>query len=164
MEYTFHIEQLELANDFEFYILNYCGIDYKRKVSEYFYEFTIEGTISKIDNVIAELEKLKNRKNYYVSITSELIRDVTLEFVREKNRLKKEGWYNMIVCSNNWKQFTKKDFHTFAVRPPKKKYRITDKPDKRGFYHLFDYTKSKQNKIKSVNREKLVLHAKLHLD
>ena len=164
MEYTFHIEQLELANDFEFYILNYCGIEYKREVSEYFYEFTIEGTASKIDNVIAELEKLKNRKNYYVSITSELIRDITLEFVREKNRLKKEGWYNMIVCTNNWEQFTKKDFHTFAVRAPKKKYHITDKPDKRGFYQLFDYTKSRCIKKKSVDRNKLVEYANLNLD
>ena len=167
MEHTFYIESLDLANDFEFYILNYESINYKREVSNYFYEFTIYSSTTIIKKIIEKLDILKSNNNYYKPTTTKIIRNVALEFIREKHRIKACKWgnyYSMEVITLNWNDKPKKEFKTIGVKSPKKKYHISEKPDKRGFYQLFDYTKSRAIKKKSVDRNKLVLYAKLHLD
>jgi len=167
MEHTFYIESLDLANDFEFYILNYQSINYKRQVSNYFYEFTINESSNIIDKINKNLYDLKSRNNYYLPTTLNIIRNVTLEFIREKRRIESCSWgnyYSMRVITDNWDDKVKKEFKTIGVKPSKKKYHITDKPNKNGYYQLFDYTKSRAIKKKSTDRNKLVLYAKLHLD
>lgn len=167
MEYTFYIESLDLANDFELYILNYQDINYKREVSNYFYEFIINESSDRISKINKCLYDLKGRNNYYKPIDTKTIRNVTLEFIREKRRIEACSWgnyYSMKVITENWDDKPKKEFKTIGVRPPKKKYHITDKPNKYGQYQLFDYSKPNKNKLKNKNRQLLVDYAKLHLD
>jgi hypothetical protein len=163
MEHIFYIESLDLANDFEFYILNRYSIQYLREVNDYFYEFKIIGSQTVINETINDLNNLKSRNNYYTVFTSKQIRDVALEVIRD-NKKNKEHYTSMEIITSNWENPRRKYSVSklFNLNKNKKIYHLTDKPNSKGFYTLYDYTSvlkrtQSNNKKRYCSKDKEVL-------
>lgn len=162
MERTFYIESLELANDFEFYILNLKNIEYNRVVNDYFYEFKIIGNPKIITEVSDSLNSLKNRKHYYKPLSNKDIINITLEVVRNNKITRPFGVLEVITT--NWenpkKKYSEREFR--LSKSKRKTYHLTDKPNRKGFYTLYDYTStlkrndSNRKRYASKDREVLI--------